>query len=55
MKIDDGATRARVPLLIAALSRLGVQLDGVDDLAQTPVLGGDRPVGAVRACLPLQA
>ncbi|HEY7226263.1 MAG TPA: asparaginase [Micromonosporaceae bacterium] len=48
-KIDDGAARARMPVVIAALRQLGVAVEGLDDLAQTPVLGGGRPVGAVRA------
>jgi L-asparaginase II len=50
VKIDDGAARARMPVLIAALLQLGVQIDTVPDLAQTPVLGGGLPVGTVRPC-----
>ena len=51
VKIDDGAARARGPVLIAALRWLGMAVDGLADLAdlaQTPVIGGGRPVGAVR-------
>jgi L-asparaginase II len=50
VKIDDGAARARMPVLIAALRGVGVAVDGLDDLAVTPVLGGGRTVGSVR-CL----
>lgn len=52
LKIDDGAMRATVPVLLAALDRLGVDTTPVSELAATPVLGGGRPVGEVRA-LPL--
>jgi L-asparaginase II len=47
LKIEDGAGRARTPVLVAALRHLGVE--GLDDLATTPVLGGGRRVGEVRA------
>ena len=46
LKIADGAARARVPVLVAALRHLGVE--GLDDLATTPVLGGGVRVGEVR-------
>jgi len=49
LKIDDGAGRARTPVLIAGLAVLGVDVSAVADLATTPVLGGGRPVGEVRA------
>ncbi|MEU4687227.1 asparaginase [Actinoplanes sp. NPDC023714] len=45
LKISDGATRARVPVLLEALRRLGVE---TPDLREV-VLGGGRPVGEVRA------
>ncbi|WP_436525924.1 asparaginase [Actinoplanes sp. HUAS TT8] len=45
VKISDGAMRARVPVLIEALRRLGVS---TPDLTE-PVLGGGQPVGEVRA------
>ncbi len=50
-KIDDGAERARGPVLAAALRRLGVSTeDGtIDRLAAAPLLGGGIPVGEVRA------
>jgi L-asparaginase II len=49
MKIDDGAMRARMPVVIHTLAKLGVDVSGVADLAETPLLGGGQPVGAVRA------
>jgi L-asparaginase II len=48
LKIDDGAQRARPPVMVAALRRLGVAAPVLDELATTPVLGGGEPVGAVR-------
>ncbi|MEU8656616.1 asparaginase [Actinoplanes philippinensis] len=45
LKISDGATRARVPVLLAALRRLGLD---VPDLPEV-VRGGGLPVGEVRA------
>jgi len=48
LKIDDGAGRARTPVLVAALRALGVEAAVLDELATTPVLGGGRPVGEVR-------
>lgn len=51
LKVADGSDRARAPVLCAALARLGVTLDPVaPDLREPPVLGGGRPVGAIRAC-----
>lgn len=41
-KISDGAHRARLPLIQAALARFGVDVD----LPAPPVLGGGQPVGA---------
>lgn len=55
LKIADGADRARLPVLVALLRRLGVgDVDGVDDaaldaLAHVPVLGHGREVGVVEA------
>ncbi|WP_371480073.1 asparaginase [Kitasatospora sp. NBC_00315] len=50
-KIDDGAERARGPVLAAALRRLGVSTpDGtVERIGSSPLLGGGVPVGEVRA------
>lgn len=48
LKIDDGAARARMPVLVAALRRLGVTAPVLDELAEIPLFGGGEPVGAVR-------
>jgi L-asparaginase II len=48
VKIDDGASRARSPVLVAALRRLGATAAVLDELAETAVLGHGVPVGAVR-------
>jgi L-asparaginase II len=48
LKVEDGAGRARTPILVAALRRLGVEAGVLDELATTPVLGGGRQVGEVR-------
>ncbi len=45
VKIDDGAPRAADRAVVATLSRLGISLPGLDELA---VLGGGVPVGAIR-------
>ncbi|WP_406040344.1 asparaginase [Micromonospora sp. NBC_00898] len=49
VKIDDGAARARMPVLVAALGRLGVDAPVLTEYAEVPLLGGGLPVGAVRA------
>ncbi len=46
VKIADGAERARLPVMLAALRSLDVDVSGV---AVTPILGHGRPVGAVNA------
>jgi L-asparaginase II len=48
VKIDDGASRARMPVLVSALRRLGVDANVLDELAEVPLMGGGSPVGAVR-------
>jgi L-asparaginase II len=48
LKIDDGAARARVPVLRSALRRLGVDPSLPAALATSPVLGGGEAVGVVR-------
>ena len=53
LKIADGGQRARPVVMVAALRALGVEADVLDQLAEAPVLGHGRPVGAVRA-LPLR-
>jgi L-asparaginase II len=47
LKIDDGAARARVPVLVSALRRLGIEAPDLADL--TAVHGGGGPVGDVRS------
>jgi L-asparaginase II len=49
VKIDDGASRARTPVAVAALRRLGVTAPILDELAEQVLFGGGRPVGAVRS------
>ncbi|MGH9209136.1 MAG: asparaginase [Acidimicrobiales bacterium] len=51
LKIADGAQRARPPVMVAALRWLGVGSGDLDALAEVPILGHGRPVGAVRARL----
>jgi L-asparaginase II len=48
VKVTDGAQRARTPMLVGALRRLGLDAPVLDELAEVPVLGGGRPVGAAR-------
>ncbi|GGL21795.1 asparaginase [Nocardia jinanensis] len=49
-KIDDGADRARIPLTMAVLQRMGVAWsDELAALAAPPVLGGGTRVGVIRA------
>ncbi|MCU1602791.1 MAG: L-asparaginase [Frankiales bacterium] len=48
LKIEDGSGRARTPVMVAALRALGVDAPVLDDLAETPVLGGGKRVGSVR-------
>lgn len=55
IKIDDGSGRARFPVAASALRRLGVTAPVLDALAvdaeNVTILGGGRPVGAVRSIL----
>jgi len=49
LKVADGAARARVPVLLAALTMLGVDLTDVpSSVAHVPVLGHGEPVGEMR-------
>jgi L-asparaginase II len=48
MKIDDGAQRARPPVIAAVLHRLGLDTAVLADLAEPPVDGGGQRVGAIR-------
>jgi len=47
VKIEDGNSRARTPVTVAILARLGAQPPA--ELATTVVTGGGRPVGTIRA------
>ncbi len=47
LKIEDGAARARTPVTVAILARLGAQPPA--DLATAVVMGGGAPVGSIRA------
>lgn len=49
MKVDDGAGRARPPVLVEALAQLGVGSQELSAAGEVRLLGGGRPVGAVRA------
>jgi L-asparaginase II len=49
LKMDDGGERGRTPALSAALLRLGVPADVLAPWLLTPVAGGERVVGEVRA------
>ncbi len=61
VKVADGGDRARLPVLVALLHRLGVDAadagvfgaaaDALDELADVPVLGHGRRVGAVEVAL----
>jgi L-asparaginase II len=48
VKIDDGAMRARMPVLVDALRSLGLDAPVLADLAESTLFGGGVPVGAVR-------
>jgi L-asparaginase II len=48
LKISDGASRARMPVMVAGLRALGLDSPTLDRLAVGQVLGGGRAVGAVR-------
>ena len=54
LKVDDGAARARTPVLVAGLRALGVAGEVLEQLATLPVLGGGAVVGEVRAATALQ-
>lgn len=48
VKIEDGNPRARMPVMVRELRRLGVQSAVLDELAESPLLGANLPVGSVR-------
>jgi L-asparaginase II len=51
IKIADGSARARIPVVISALRKLGVEVPVLEAHATTPVLGGGRRVGEVRSAI----
>lgn len=52
LKIDDGGDRARLPVIVAGLRRLGIGGEALAGMGTVPVLGGGVPVGAVQAAWP---
>ncbi len=48
LKVEDGAARARMPVLVAGLRALGAEGDVMDEMAELPVFGGDQKVGFTR-------
>ncbi|TCB99090.1 asparaginase [Micromonospora zingiberis] len=48
LKIDDGATRPRMPALVSALRRLDIDAPVLTEFAETPLFGGGLPVGITR-------
>ena len=50
-KVIDGSMRAIPVVLIAALSRIGVDVSALHELAHTPVLGGGLQVGEIIAVI----
>jgi L-asparaginase II len=49
VKVEDGAERARLPVLVSALRAVGVEAPVLEEFATGAVLGHGEPVGAVRA------
>jgi L-asparaginase II len=52
LKIADGGDRARPPVMVAALRRLGVDVAGVAPRVEERIMGHGRQVGTVRAVAP---
>jgi L-asparaginase II len=49
LKIDDGGVRARMPVVVSGLRRLGVDEPVLAELAEETLLGGGERVGTVRS------
>lgn len=49
LKVADGGDRARPPLMLAALARLGVDVTAATPLMEERIMGHGRQVGTVRA------
>jgi L-asparaginase II len=52
LKIADGGDRARPPVMVAALQRLGIDTSDVEALVEERIMGHGRQVGTVRAIAP---
>ncbi len=52
LKIADGANRARPPVMVAALARMGVDITAVAPLVEEKIMGHGRQVGVVRCVAP---
>ncbi len=52
LKIADGANRARPPVMVAALARLGVDVAHLAPLVEEKIMGHGRQVGVVRSIAP---
>ncbi|MGH3368089.1 MAG: asparaginase [Nocardioidaceae bacterium] len=51
LKVADGSPRARAVVMAGALRRLGVDADALTGIGEHVLLGGGRPVGAIRSTL----
>lgn len=49
VKVIDGSPRATTAIALAALAAFGENTDAAADLRTVPVLGGGKPIGAIRA------
>ena len=52
LKIADGGNRARPPVMVAALSALGIDTSAVEPLVTEWIIGHEEHVGEVRAIAP---
>jgi L-asparaginase II len=52
LKVADGGDRARPPVMVAALARLGLDVAAVAPLVEERIMGHGRQVGTVRAIAP---
>jgi L-asparaginase II len=52
LKVADGGDRARPPVMVAALARLGIDVSAVAPLVEERIMGHGRQVGTVRAVAP---
>lgn len=52
LKIADGGDRARPPVMVAAMQRLGIDTSAVAAVVEEKIMGHGRQVGSVRAIAP---